>query len=72
MFSYKQFTVNNENIGLATFGEDGHSYFQQVSKQTIYLSVIIVISLRFTTLLNPLDPIEISENPSEILGKSPF
>ena len=23
-------------------------------------------------LLNPLDPIEISENPSEILGKSPF
>ncbi len=23
-------------------------------------------------LVNPLDPIEISENPSEILGRSPF
>ena len=26
----------------------------------------------FKTPFNPLDPIEISENPSEILGKSPF
>ena len=29
-------------------------------------------SLSMDVNINPLDPIEISENPSEILGRSPF
>ena len=36
------------------------------------LRVMYILCSGFLTFINPLDPIEISENPSEILGKCPF
>ena len=39
-----------------------------MKNENIYIKIIIFV----ITTLNPLDPTEISENPSEILGKSQF